>query len=174
MHYNGICLWWQSTRVFCSKPALWGLWLLSPPQQNEIHQKFNNVQEFDCFPQLWSLSFKIAEFCQENKNLICTVMVLESWPNYFGPCKNPVPLHLYHCVELHVSTDLFCHKIHLMLLVITSLCFWKLYYSLQKLTKKYVYTQILPIWNIRKKKTQNNFIISTYIQHTQHETRTAL
>lgn len=66
-------------------------------------------------------NLKLPNFVK-NKNLVCTVMVLESSLNFFGPCTNHVPLHLYHHVGLYISADLFCHKIHLMLLVMPSLC----------------------------------------------------
>lgn len=36
------------------------------------------LQEFECFPQLKSLSFQIANFCQQNKNLISNVTILEA------------------------------------------------------------------------------------------------
>lgn len=88
IYYEGIKLWWESTKIFCDEPLLLGLGLLSPPLQNEIHLKFNNLQlqEFKCFPQFKRLTFKVAKFC-EQKKLISIVTIA------IGGC-NDFSLHL--------------------------------------------------------------------------------
>lgn len=138
---------WQNLAVAVILPHIWG-------------GGGKKSKQWSCFKMWKRLKFKI------NKLLYAS-----QWGWLLIFCTNPIPFHLYHCVEPYMSTDLICRTIPLMLLVVSI-------YAFEKDTIHFKSSQInlfrsLTIWNIRWIK-KPHFINSTYLQHTKHETRTIL